>query len=446
MNHDERRSVAQWRLGVLGALISARLEHGDRRALFKEAARRTYEHPSGRTVRLSARTIEGWYYRWRAHGLAGLEPASRNDARHSRVLDDELVGLIVKAKTEKPRRSIRRLIRILERAGRARPGQLSPSTVHRVLVNAGLNKRPGRHEGRERRSFIVEHAGDIWLGDVMHGPKVVHEGHPRKSYLISLLDVATRYLVHSAFYLSETAVDHERGFRRAIQIHGRPRTYYVDRGAAYISDSLRAICAELAIRLLHTKPRDAEAKGAIERWHRTWREEVGDELPPDPITLEQLNAMHWAWLGQDYHARQHSTTGRTPREHILAEAQEIRPIPPGADLDAIFMHREKRWVRKDGTVSFQGRRFEVLAELCGRQVELRYDPAAREPRPTVWLDGRFVCSTTPQDLLRNATRRRRALRVVEEPEAEPSGLDPLGDLEQAHYQALCDTTEDQEEG
>jgi transposase InsO family protein len=36
--------------------------------------------------------------------------------------------------------------------------------------------------------------------------------------------------------------------------------YYVDLGSAYISHSLRLISAELGVRLLHTKVRDAEAK------------------------------------------------------------------------------------------------------------------------------------------------------------------------------------------
>lgn len=418
---------------MLGPLISMRLEHGDRRTLFAQAAERAYEHPSGRRVKLSARTIEGWYYRYRAGGLEALEPRRRADAAHSRVLDPEIVELLIRAKREKPRRSIRRLIRILERAGRVERGSVSRSTVHRVLVRAGLNARPGRAEGRERRSFIVEHAGDLWMGDVMHGPKVLADGRLRKSYLISHLDVATRYLVHSAFYLSETAVDHERGFRRALQIHGCPRTYYVDRGAAYVADSLKAICAELGIHLAHALPRDAEAKGAIERWHRTWREEVGDELPDDVLKLHELNAIHWAWLGQEYHARTHSTTGKMPAEHMLAESEWVRSVPRNPDLDAVFMHRARRLVRKDGTVSFSGRRFEVLPELCGQRVELRYDPQQEQPQPTVWVEGEFVCDTTPLDLVRNATRRRRKLRPPPEPDAEPSGLDPLGDLENDHY-------------
>lgn len=436
MTHDKALEIALWRVSVLGALVSARLEHGDRRQYFEAAAEKAYVRPDGRTVRLSARTIEKWYYTYLHHGLAGLKPRTRSDRGRSRRVPPELVELVIRAKKEKPRRSIRRIIRMLERAKKVERGQLSRSTVHRLLRHAGVSKRPPRRGARERRSFLVEHAGDLWLGDAMHGPHVVHDGRLRKSYMLTQLDGATRYVVHSAFYLSEAAIDHEDGFKQALLKHGLVRAYYVDRGAAYVAGSLRLICAELNIHLLHTAPQDCEAKGAIERWHRTWREEVGDELPEGPLSLEELNARHWAWLACEYHARRHETTERVPREHFLAEVEHLRPLPRGKDLDEVFWHRARRWVRKDGTVRFAGGRLEVTADLCGQWVELRYDPTDPNARPKVFVDDAFVCDTTPLDLRRNATRRRRRRRPDPEPEVEPTQIDPLQQVLDEHYQRV----------
>ena len=39
MNHDKGREIAIWRMSILGPLVSARLQHGDREALLKAAAR-----------------------------------------------------------------------------------------------------------------------------------------------------------------------------------------------------------------------------------------------------------------------------------------------------------------------------------------------------------------------------------------------------------------------
>ena len=54
--------------------------------------------------------------------------------------------------------------------------------------------------------------------------------------------------------LHEAAEHQEDGLRRAVTGHGIPREYYVDLGAAYIAHSLRTICAELGIHLLHAGP------------------------------------------------------------------------------------------------------------------------------------------------------------------------------------------------
>jgi transposase InsO family protein len=449
MNDDRRRQIALFRLTVLGPLISARLEHGDRRAYFEEAARRTYEDPEGQCCRFSARGIEAWYYAWRHGGLEALEPATRSDAGCSRAIRPDIAELIVAAKRERPRRSIRRIIRLLVRAGKVRKGELSRSSVHRLLVARGISARPPREGDVERRSFLPEHAGDLCVGDALHGPPAIApDGRIRKAYLLSQIDAATRFITHSYFALAEGSTAHEYGFKQAILKHGPPRTYFVDRGAAYWATSLRLICAELGIHLVHTAPRDCEAKGVIERWHRTWREEVGDELPEEPLPLAELNAKHWAWLGAEYHRRVHSTTGKAPLAHWLSEAEHLRALPAGKNIDEVFLHRERRRVRKDGTVRFRGQLLEVRSDLVGQVVELRFDPADPDTNPPrVFVDGRFVCDTVVLDRIRNSRRRRRRRRDDPEgnddgggggppPAPLSTGLDPLALIEAEHYQRV----------
>jgi putative transposase len=432
---DDDLEVALWKLSVLGPLVSARLEHGDQRAWLLETAERVHQRPDGQLVTLSPRTLEAWLYAYRKGGLAALSRKTRRDRGASRAIAPEVADLLVRAKREHPRRSIRRLIRMLERAHVVGRGELSRSSVHRLLAAHGVSARPVRGPSAERRSFLVEHAGDLFVGDAMHGPLVIApDGQIRKSYLLSQIDGATRYLPHSYFAISEAAPQEEYGFKQALLKAGRPRTYYVDRGPAYIARSLRAICGELGIHLLHTGKQDPEAKGVIERWHRTWGEEVGDELPDHPLPLADLNALHWAWLGSEYHARRHETIERAPRAHWLAKAHELRPLPSGIDLDAVFLHRAKRKVRKDGTVRFAGGLFEVRPELVGKTVELRFDPMDRETLPRVFLDGRFLCDTVPLDRLRNASRRRRRNLGEPDPTVEPTGIDPLAQILEAHYE------------
>ena len=434
MDDDRKERIALWRLGVLGPLISARLEHGDRRSYFEAAASRVHEHPDGRMVRMSPRTIEDWYHSYRKGGFAALHPSNRGDLGRSRAIGADLAELILRIKREKPRRSIRRIIRMVERARLVRPGELSRSSVHRLLQAHGVSYRPVRGPSAERRSFITEHAGDLWIGDALHGPKVLApDGELHKSYLLSEIDCACRYLPHSYWALSEGAAEQEYGFKQAILKYGPPRFYYVDLGSAYIARSLKLICADLGIHLLHAGKQDCEAKGAIERWHRTLREELLDELGDRIITLDELNSIHWAWLATEYHARVHDTTQRIPQRHWLDEVEHLRPVPRHLDVDEVFLHRATRRVRKDGTVRFRGGLLEVRPELVGRQVELRFDPLDAQARPRVFISGHFLCDTVPLDRLHNATRRRRRNLGSPAPQVVPSGLDPLQQIADQHH-------------
>ncbi len=437
MDDDTKRAIALFRFGVLGPLVSARLEHGDRTAYFVEAAaRRHVMPPDGRIVQLSPRTIEAWFYLHKQGGFDALVPDARADKGTARAIRAEVADLIVRAKREKPRRSVRRIIRMLERAGVVTKGELARATVHRLLAAAGISARPVRGPSAERRSFIAEHAGDLWVGDAMHprAPVIAPDGTLKKVILFSQIDNATRFILHSylAVVVGESAAAQEYGLKQAILKYGVCRAYYVDRGAAYIAHSLRDVCADLDIHLVHAGAGDAEAKGSIERWHRTWREEVEDELPGHPIPLADLAAKHWAWLGAEYHARVHETTGRVPREHLLAEADAIRAVPRDKHLDDIFLHRDTRKVRKDGTVPWRGRHLEVRAELTGERVELRFDPGD-DRLPRVFVGGKFFCDTVPLDRLANMHRHRRRDLGAAEPLVVPTGLDPLGLIEDEHY-------------
>jgi hypothetical protein len=101
----------------------------------------------------------------------------------------------------------------------------------------------------------------------------------------------------------------------------------------------------------------------------------------------------------------------------------------------VFLHRAKRTVRKDNTISFDGRRIEVTAVgMAGRKVELRFDPLNAESSPKVYVDASFCCDTRPLNLHANSHRRRKRIHLPEpEPELSTEELDAVGDLLSEHY-------------
>lgn len=369
---------ALFRLSVLGPLVSReRLERGDLQQGIRELAQREYAIPDSKRRHLGEGTIEAWYYAWRRDGINGLQPKARLDSGQSKIAP-QVQEAVLAAKRDNPRRSIRQIVRLLEAAGTVPSQSLSRSATHRLLLQHGLSQIGGSaHLPEEKRSFTAEFAGSIWYGDVMHGPRVPVKGALRKTYLVSLIDDASRLVAHSAFCLGETALDVEGVLKQALLRRGVPIKLVVDNGAAYRANTLQGVCARLGIHLIFCRPYAPEGKGKLERWHRTCRDQFLSELDERRITdLADLNARLWAWLEQVYHQTAHTGLGGvTPLARYQRDLPRIRSLgAKAAQLDALFHHRVARSVKKDGTVSYLGRRFEVPYELSGKAVRLVVDP------------------------------------------------------------------------
>ena len=402
---------ALFRLSVLGPLVSReRLERGELQQLIRELSAREYTIPASQRRHLGEKTIQAWYYAWRREGIVGLEPKSRVDSGQSRIAP-AIQQAVLAAKRDNPRRSIRQILRLLEAAGIVAHKSVSRSAIHRLLHQHGLSQLAGSgHLPEEKRSFSAEFAGSIWYGDVMHGPRVPVKGQLRKTYLVSLIDDASRLVAHSAFCLGETALDIEGVLKQALLRRGLPIKLIVDNGAAYRAHTLQGICARLGIHLIFCRPYAPEGKGKLERWHRTCRDQFLSELDERRITdLADLNARLWAWLEQIYHQSAHGGIGGlTPLARYQRDLPRIRSLgAKAAHLDALFHHRVARFVKKDGTVSYLGRRFELPYELSGKTVKLVVDPHAQRVVGVESETGTSLGSATELDQIANQTRLRR---------------------------------------
>ena len=212
MDEKTKQDIALFRVSVLGPLVGARLDHGDVIAFCRDAAQRDWEFPDGTVDKIAAETIRRWYYAYQRGGFAALMPDDRSDLG-STDIRPELVDLILRAKRERPRRTIPRIIRILVWAKRAKEGELSKSAVHRLLERHHISSRPRVGPSAERRSFLFELPGELLIGDSLHPRQkvVLPDGSLRKVYMLSQIDCATRYVPESFFAFHEDSADQEKG-------------------------------------------------------------------------------------------------------------------------------------------------------------------------------------------------------------------------------------------
>ena len=431
--------VALFRLSVLGPIVSReRLLRGELQQLMREAALREYAIPGSQRRLLGEKTIQAWYYAWRRDGISGLTPKVRVDRGQSKITP-AIQEAILGAKRENPRRSINQISRLLMAAGLVADQRLSRSSVHRLLQQNGLSHMAGSASlPEEKRSFGAEFAGSIWYGDVMHGPRVAFKGQLRKTYLVSLIDDASRLVAHSAFCLGETALDIEGVLKQALLRRGVPVKLIVDNGAAYRATTLQGLCARLGIHLIFCRPYAPEGKGKLERWHRTLRDQFLSELDERRINdLGDLNARLWAWLEQVYHQTAHAgLAGLTPLARYQRDLPRIRSLgAKAAQLDALFHHRVQRFVRKDGTVSYLAQRYEVPYELSGRTVRLVVDPHAQRVVGVEDDAGASLGAATPLDQLANIQRVRRKPQPAAQ-SLEPRSGPNLVELAHVRYHGI----------
>ena len=130
--------------------------------------------------------------------------------------------------------------------------------------------------------------------------------------------------------------------------------------------------------------RDAAAKGKIERFFRTVREQfLCRQL--DLSNLAALNAQFTRWVEDEYHDTVHSTLGVKPVDRFALDIARIKYLAPGQANDELFYSEATRTVKADNTFSFGGRRYEAPRDVRSREILVRHDPNDAEAPLVVYL-------------------------------------------------------------
>jgi putative transposase len=435
---EHAEKVALFRYGLIADLLQP--APGDGRKLYerlKEKASRSYCIPGSRRTTVAVETLRDWLALYRSGGFDALKPKPRKDIGSARAIPTEVLDLLVATKDEHRDWSVAMVIDAAKKdSAAAREIALPVSTVHRVLSRAGvMAKAPEDPTSKDRRHFSYEHAGELWMSDVMHGPAVVVDGRRKqKTYLIGLLDDATRIVPYCAFALSENTSAFLPVFKSAVMRRGIPKRLYVDNGAVFRSHHLSLVCAKLGVTLIHARPYKPQGKGKQERFFRTTRMRLLPTLTAtDTVSLEALNRRLWAWVEGEYHQTPHGgLDGVTPLDAWAMRSGDVRVPGPEVDLREMFLFEQKRKVQRDRTVSLDGVLYEVEATLVGEVVTLRYDPAKRGAPVDVWHGGRKVHTARVVDAYANCFVKRNHGSKIVEPSAGARIAAPairLSDLE-----------------
>lgn len=395
--------VAIFRAQVIARLCATPLNRGELQPLLKELSEATFRPPgSEMTVRFSIATLERWYYAFQKHGLEGLIPESRKRGHAQDVPPDELQFLF-DAATDDPRMPISVIHQAMVRAGMLQEGAVSANTLRRYMRDQGLDSGARRQKARQRRPrrrWEAAAPGMLWHADVCHGPNIKVDGKSRPIRIHAILDDKSRYVIQIRAFHTEKEVDMLALFSDALATHGRPGSIYLDNGSTYRGDTLQIACTRLNINLLHAQPYDPEARGKMERFWRTARQRCINYLG-NLNSIHDVQARLLAFVDTNYNGVPHSSLlARTPYDVYNTGRIDSEPVST-EEMRLALSATHRRRIRKDGTISVEGREWEVVEGfLAGRKLDVRYSVFDPDEPPVVLYDGREF-RTQAIDAVRN---------------------------------------------
>jgi transposase InsO family protein len=278
------------------------------------------------------------------------------------------------------------LYRLCIEAGLLTRSQIAPNTFRRVVKQYELLTPDPECSNKLRLAFAKAHANDLWQADTLYGPYVQHQGSPVQTRLIAFIDDASRVCCHGQFFPAENVDTLIEALRAAFYKRGVPASLYVDNGSIYTSKEIIQICARVGCLLAHTPVRDGAAKGKVERFFRTVRDQfLAREL--DLSSLDTLNRQFTQWVEDQYNAQIHSILGMSPLDRFALDRKQVRFLPPNDANDELFFVEEQRHVRADNTFFFKSLRWEAPRHLPDRAIQIRFQRKAPASRVIVYYKG-----------------------------------------------------------
>ena len=385
------------RYQLIAPLLDEELDEAKRRQLREEIAAKN---------EISKRSLYRYEAKYREESFTGLRPMNREKRRSQALPEnwDEIVGEAIQLKREVPRRSVRQIIKILEIEGYAPPGVIKASTLQRYLYNAGLGVKQMKRYTEKRettsRRFCRAHRMELLQGDIKYGPDIrLSDGRLIKTYLSSLIDDHSRYIVQSEFYDNQRQEVVEDTFHKAILKYGKCDACYLDNGTQYTTSQLSTALARLGIRELHAKPRACQSKGKIEKFHQKVDQFIAEIRVEKVHSVEELNRKWKIFLEQDYQKESHDgireyyesqgvqvpMEGISPYQEFMRDTRGLVFLDTGVVSEA-FLHHETRRLDNAGCFSFLDTKYEASTSLAGAEVEIAYDPMNTETIKVLYRD------------------------------------------------------------
>lgn len=200
---------------------------------------------------------------------------------------------------------------------------LSHQKVHEVLVENELVAR-GPKKRRVWRAFSRKHSNSLWQCDVMEIDDT------KTKFLVTFIDDHSRCVLASRVLNSATSEAVASLLRSTVRMFGRPRQVLTDHGCRFTHSKsgnatrFGTTCEALGIKHIMASVRKPTTCGKIERWHRSFQEELCSRCDWDVEKIEKELPSYLEWYNC---SRPHFALDmRAPLDVYLADFMSIDDI------------------------------------------------------------------------------------------------------------------------
>ena len=121
-----------------------------------------------------------------------------------------------------------------------------------------------------------------------------------------------------------------RELTKIVEWRGKPERLRVDNGPEFIVQAMEDWCTHYGIELVFIQKGKPHQNGYIERFNRTYRDEVLDVFAFDNLAQARLLTTAWMWIYNN--ERPHSSLGYLPPTQFLLKYGKLHH-PAKADAD-----------------------------------------------------------------------------------------------------------------
>lgn len=373
MNNETRQQIALFRYGILAPLISGTYdEHKTVKEFFSHASQKVYQNPRGEDTKVSASTLERWYYNYQHGGFDALIPQRRSDTGKPRKLDDDIASQIKYLKKEYPRIPATLIHQKLIDNGTILKGEISLSTVNRFVNQVKTENKYTNN--KDMRRYERAHINEVWCGDTCYGPYLKVDGKKKRVYIIALIDDASRHIVGIDIAFHDNFVNLMAVMKTAITRHGRPKVLNFDNGSSYKNKQMELLAARVGTTISYCTPYSPIQKAKIERWFRTLRDHWMSLLKmSDYKTIDELRRSLMKYV-TGYNQSVHSSLdGLSPQDRFFKESHMIKRLTE-EQIEKSFLLEYERRVSADNVIMIDETEYEVDYRYSRQRITLRYSP------------------------------------------------------------------------